>query len=72
VPPTVPATARILAALGPRMLQLARGPLRFMTGRGGGYAANLRRMGFGEDEIARLSDGHAKATPGPHQGAARV
>ena len=106
VPPTVPATARILAALGPRMLQLARqraagaypfmvtpdytararsllgqdatlvvgqlavldtdperarelarGPLRFMTGRGGGYAANLRRMGFGEDEIARLSDG---------------
>jgi probable F420-dependent oxidoreductase len=104
-PPSVPATARILAALGPRMLRLARdrtagaypfmvtpdytararsllgedatlvvgqfaivdtdparardlarGPLRFMTARGGGYAANLRRMGFGEDEIAQLSD----------------
>ncbi len=105
VPPTVPAAARVLAALGPRMLQLARdrsagaypflitpeytaqarsllgddstlvvgqfvtvetdpeqarelarGPLRFLTARGGGYAANLRRMGFAEDEIAQLSD----------------
>ena len=105
VPPTVPASARVLAALGPRMLQLAReraagaypflvtpdytaearsrlgddaalvigqfvvvetdpdrarelarGPLRFMTARGGGYAANLRRMGFAEDDIARLSE----------------
>jgi hypothetical protein len=34
----------------------ARGPLGLMTGRGGGYAANLRRMGFAEDEIAQLSD----------------
>jgi probable F420-dependent oxidoreductase len=105
VPPTVPAAARILAALGPRMLQLARdraagaypllvtpdytararsllgpgaalvvgqfviiepdpeqaralarGPLGSMTARGGGYAANLRRMGFAEAEIAQLSD----------------
>jgi probable F420-dependent oxidoreductase len=105
VPPTVPVAARILAALGPRMLQLARdraagaysllvtpdytaqarsllgrdatlvvgqfvivepdpeqarararGPLGLMTGRGGGYAANLHRMGFAEDEIAQLSD----------------
>jgi probable F420-dependent oxidoreductase len=92
VPPTVPAAARILAALGPRMLQLARdraagaypllgpdaalvvgqfviiepdpeqaralarGPLGSMTARGGGYAANLRRMGFAEDEIAQLSN----------------
>src|SRR5262245_39983173 len=105
VPPTVPAAARILAALGPRMLRLAcdraagaypllvtpdytaqarsllgpdaalvvgqfvviepdpeharalaRGPLGSMTARGGGYAANLRRMGFAEDEIAQLSD----------------
>jgi probable F420-dependent oxidoreductase len=101
----VPVAARILAALGPRMLQLARdraagaypllvtpdytaqarsllgqdaalvvgqfvilepdpeqarararGPLGLMTGRGGGYAANLHRMGFAEDEIAQLSD----------------
>jgi hypothetical protein len=29
---------------------------RFMTVRGGGYAANLRRMGFAADEIAELSD----------------
>jgi probable F420-dependent oxidoreductase len=105
VPPTVPAAARILAALGPRMLQLARdraagaypllvtpdytaqarsllgpdaalvvgqfviiepdpeqaralarGPLGSMTAPGGGYAANLRRMGFAEDEIAQLSN----------------
>jgi len=106
VPPTVPAAARVLAALGPRMLQLARdraagaypllvtpdytararslvgddavlvvgqfvildadperaralarGPLGFMTaGAGSGYAANLRRMGFAEEEIAQLSD----------------
>jgi probable F420-dependent oxidoreductase len=105
VPPTVPAGARILAALGPRMLRLARdraagaypllvtpdytaqarsllgqdaalvvgqfvivepdpeqaraharGPLRLMTARGGGYAAHLGRMGFAEDEIAQLSD----------------
>jgi probable F420-dependent oxidoreductase len=105
VPPTVPAAARVLAALGPRMLrlardraagaypllvtpdytaqarsllgedsalvvgqfviiepdperarELARGPLGFMTARGGGYAANLHRMGFAEDEIAQLSD----------------
>jgi probable F420-dependent oxidoreductase len=105
-PPTVPAAARVLAALGPRMLQLAReraagaypllvtpeytararsllggdaalvvgqfvvvdpdpqraralarGPLGPMTaGAGSGYAANLRRMGFAEEEIARLSD----------------
>jgi probable F420-dependent oxidoreductase len=103
--PTVPPSARILAALGPRMLQLARdraaggypllvtpdytararsllgqdgtlvvgqfvvvetdpdrarqagrGPLRFMTRPGSGYAANLRRMGFGDDEISGLSD----------------
>ena len=105
VPQTVPVAARILAALGPRMLRLARdrtagaysllvtpdftaqarsllgqdavlvvgqfvivepdpeqarararGPLGLMTARGGGYAANLRRMGFAEDEIAQLSD----------------
>ena len=105
VPPTVPATARVLAALGPRMLRLARErsagaypfmvtpgytararsllgedatlvvgqlavvetdperarelgrePLRFMTGRGGPYADSMRRMGFGDDEIDRLSD----------------
>jgi probable F420-dependent oxidoreductase len=105
VPPTVPVAARILAALGPRMLQLARdraagaypllvtpdytaqarsllgrdaalvvgqfviiepdpeearararGPLGLMTARGGGYAANLRRMGFAQDEITQLSD----------------
>jgi probable F420-dependent oxidoreductase len=105
VAPTVPAGARVLAALGPRMLQLARdraagaypllvtpdytararsllgedsalvvgqfvvvepdperarglarGPLRFLTARGGGYAVNLRRMGFADDEIAELSD----------------
>jgi probable F420-dependent oxidoreductase len=34
----------------------ARGLLGLMTGRGGGYAANLHRMGFAEDEIAQLSD----------------
>ena len=105
VPPTVPVAARILAALGPRMLglardraagaypllltpdytaqarsllgpdatlvvgqfviiepdpeqarALARGPLGSMTARGGGYAANLGRMGFAEDEIAQLSN----------------
>lgn len=106
VPPTVPASARVLAALGPRMLQLAReraagaypllvtpdytararwllgedaalvvaqfvvvdadperaralarGPLGSMTaGAGSGYAANLRRMGFAEEEVAQLSD----------------
>ncbi len=104
VPPTVPAAARVLAALGPRMLELARdraagaypflvtpdytararsllgddralvvgqlvvlendpeqarelarAPLRFLA-RLGGYAANLRRMGFAEDEITQLSD----------------
>jgi probable F420-dependent oxidoreductase len=103
--PTLPPGARILAALGPRMLELARdraagaypllvtpdytararsllgrdatlvvgqfvvvetdpgrareagrGPLRFMTRPGSGYAANLRRMGFADDEIAGLSD----------------
>jgi probable F420-dependent oxidoreductase len=105
VPPTVPATARVLAAIGPRMLrlarersagaypvmvtpdytaqarsllgqdatlvvgqlavverdpararELARRPLRFMTGRGGPYVDSLRRMGFGDDDIAQLSD----------------
>jgi probable F420-dependent oxidoreductase len=106
VPPTVPAAARVLAALGPRMLRLAReraagaypllvtpdytararwllggdatlvvgqfvivdadperaralarGPLGSMTaGAGSGYAANLRRMGFAEEEIAQVSD----------------
>jgi probable F420-dependent oxidoreductase len=105
VPPTLPVGARVLAALGPRMLDLARdrsagaypllvtpdytaearsrlgedaalivgqfvviepdrerarerarGLLGPMTARGGGYAANLRRMGFAEDEVARLSD----------------
>lgn len=105
VPQTVPVAARILAALGPRMLGLARdraagaypllltpdytaqarsllgqdavlvvgqfvivepdpaqarararGLLSSMTARGGGYVANLRRMGFAEDEIAQLSD----------------
>jgi probable F420-dependent oxidoreductase len=104
VPPRVPAASRVLAALGPRMLELARdraagaypflvtpgytaqarallgedvalvvgqfaavepdprrarelarGRLRFMT-TAGGYAANLRRMGFSEDEIAQLAD----------------
>jgi probable F420-dependent oxidoreductase len=35
---------------------LARGLLGSMTARGGGYAANLGRMGFAEDEIAQLSD----------------
>ena len=34
----------------------ARGPLQSMTGRGGGYTANLHRMGFAQDEIAQLSD----------------
>jgi probable F420-dependent oxidoreductase len=106
VPPTVPAAARVLAALGPRMLQLAReraagaypllvtpgytaracsllgqdaalvvgqfvvldpdperaralarGPLGLMTaGAGSGYAANLRRMGFAEEEVTQVSD----------------
>jgi probable F420-dependent oxidoreductase len=105
VPPTVPTRARILAALGPRMLRLARdrsagaypllvtpdytararsllgddavlvvqqfvvletdhdkardlarASLGFMTARGGGYAANLQRMRFSDDEIAQLSD----------------
>ena len=105
MPPTVPRAARVLAALGARMLQLARdraagaypfmvtpaytaqarsllgddaalvvgqfvivetdperarelarGPLWFMTARGGGYAANLRRMGFSDEEITQLSD----------------
>jgi probable F420-dependent oxidoreductase len=106
VPPTVPAGARVLAALGPRMLRLAReraagaypllvtpeytaqarsllgqeaalvvgefvvvdpdpqraralarGPLGPMTaGAGSGYAANLLRMGFAQEEIAQLSD----------------
>jgi probable F420-dependent oxidoreductase len=106
VHPTVPPAVRVLAALGPRMLQLAReraagaypllvtpeytaearsllgedaalvvgqfvivdedperaralarGPLGSMTaGLGSGYAANLRRMGFGEEEIAQVSD----------------
>jgi probable F420-dependent oxidoreductase len=105
-PPSVPAAARVLAALGPRVLQLAREraagaypllvtpeytararsllgedaalivgqfvivdpdpqraralarePLGPMTARpGSGYAANLRRMGFAEEEIAQLSD----------------
>jgi probable F420-dependent oxidoreductase len=103
---TVPEAARVLAALGPRMLQLARDraagaysllvtpehtararsllgrdavlvvgqfvivdsdperaralarePLGPMTARAGsGYAANLRRIGFAEEEIAQLSD----------------
>jgi probable F420-dependent oxidoreductase len=101
----VPVTARVLAAIGPRMLrlarersagaypfmitpdytaqaravlgqdvslavgqlavverdprrarELARGPLRFLTGRGGPYADSLRRIGFADDEIAALSD----------------
>jgi probable F420-dependent oxidoreductase len=105
VAPTVPAVARVLAALRPRMLQLAReraagaypllvtpgytararsllgedaapvvgqfvildpdpertralarGPLGFMTRAGSGYAANLRRMGFAEEEVAQVSD----------------
>jgi probable F420-dependent oxidoreductase len=105
ISPTLPVAARILAALGPRMLLLARdraagaypllvtpdytaqarlllgdypalvvgqfvivepdperarvlarGPLRFMSTSSGGYAANLRRMGFSQDEIAHLSD----------------
>jgi probable F420-dependent oxidoreductase len=105
ISPTLPVGARILAALGPRMLllardraagaypllvtpdytararlllgdasalvvgqfvivepdaegarALARGALRFMTTPSGGYAANLRRMGFTQDEIAHLSD----------------
>ncbi|HYY80994.1 MAG TPA: TIGR03620 family F420-dependent LLM class oxidoreductase [Actinomycetes bacterium] len=104
VPPRVPAASRVLAALGPRMLELARdraagaysflvtpgytaqarallgehvalvvgqfaavepdprrarelarGRLRFLS-TAGGYAANLRRMGFSEDEIAQLAD----------------
>jgi probable F420-dependent oxidoreductase len=104
-PPAVPEAARVLAALGPRMLHLARdraagaypllvtpdytaqarsllgedaalvvgqfvivepnperartlarGLLRLMTAPGGGYAANLHRMGFTEDEITQLSD----------------
>lgn len=102
--PPVPAGARILSALGPRMLELARdraagaipllvtpeytarareilgveatlavmeyvvldddprrardtvrGPAGFLT-RVGGYPANLRRMGFGDEDIAGLSD----------------
>jgi probable F420-dependent oxidoreductase len=102
--PTVPAGARVLAALGPRMLrlardraagaypivvtpdytaqarsllggdaalavgqfvavepdpgrarELARGTLGFLT-RSPSYRANLRRQGFAEDEVARLSD----------------
>jgi probable F420-dependent oxidoreductase len=101
---SVPATARVLAALGPRMLDLARdraagalpvlvtprytaearrrlgddttlaidqlvvvetdpgtaratarGPLGFL-GRVPAYRANFRRMGFSDDEIARLAD----------------
>jgi probable F420-dependent oxidoreductase len=104
VPPTVPATARVMAALGPRMLQLARdraagafpflvtpdytakarsqlgddtalvvgqfvavesdphraralarGPLRFLT-TAPAYLANIKRMGYAEDEITQLSD----------------
>ncbi|HWD03219.1 MAG TPA: TIGR03620 family F420-dependent LLM class oxidoreductase [Amycolatopsis sp.] len=101
----VPASARVLSALGPRMLELARdrataaypflvtpdyvasarellgpdrglavlttvvadpdpararetvrgGSLRFLAGVPG-YAANFRRMGFGSDDIADLSD----------------
>ncbi|MQA77169.1 MAG: TIGR03620 family F420-dependent LLM class oxidoreductase [Streptosporangiales bacterium] len=104
--PPVPADRRILAALGPRKLQLARdrfagavvllvtpaftadarralghdstlvvdqmvvldtdpararetarGPLRFLVGGGvRGYAENIRRMGFADDEISDLSD----------------
>lgn len=102
--PPVPAGSRILSALGPRMLELARdraagaipllvtpeytarareilggeatlaimeyvvldddprrardtvrGPAGFLT-RVGGYPANLRRMGFAEEDIAGLSD----------------
>jgi probable F420-dependent oxidoreductase len=105
VAPAVPADARVLAALGPRMLQLARdraagaypylvtpaytaqarsllggdatliagqvvaleadpeaargsarGMLGFLTGRGGGYADNLQRMGFSAGEVAELPD----------------
>jgi probable F420-dependent oxidoreductase len=104
VAPTVPAATRVLAALGPRMLglardraagaypflvtpgytaqarsllgedtalvvgqfvvvepdpqrarELARGRLRFLT-TAGGYAANLRRMGFSDEEVAQLTD----------------
>lgn len=104
--PQVPAGRRILAALGPRKLALARdrcagavpllvtpaytadarrvlgqdstlvvdqmvvldddpaaaretarGPLRFLLGGGiGGYPENVRRMGFGGDDLAELSD----------------
>jgi probable F420-dependent oxidoreductase len=39
-----------------RARELGRGPLRFLTGRGGPYADSMRRMGFDDDEIARLSD----------------
>ena len=40
-----------------RARALARGPLGFMTaGAGSGYAANLHRMGFAEEEIAQVSD----------------
>ncbi|GAA4723052.1 putative F420-dependent oxidoreductase, MSMEG_4141 family [Promicromonospora umidemergens] len=102
----VPAARRLIAALGPRKLELAReraagaitmlvtpgytewarsvlgpdatlvvqqlvvldsdvdsarrtvrGPLSFLLGPGvGGYAANMRRMGFGDDDITGLSD----------------
>jgi hypothetical protein len=45
-----------------RARALARGPLGFMTaGAGSGYAANLRHMGFAEEEIARVSD--RRSTP---------
>ncbi|HTF53494.1 MAG TPA: TIGR03620 family F420-dependent LLM class oxidoreductase [Pseudonocardia sp.] len=104
--PPVPADRRILAALGPRKLALARdrcagavpllvtpaytadarrvlgqdstlvidqlvvldtdpttaretarGPLRFLVGGGiGGYAENIRRMGFSGEDISELSD----------------
>lgn len=40
-----------------RARQTARGPLSFLLGPGvGGYAANLRRMGFGDRDISGLSD----------------
>jgi probable F420-dependent oxidoreductase len=104
--PPVPASRRVLAALGPRKLALARdrcagavpllvtpaytadarrvlgqdstlvvdqlvvldtdpataretarGPLRFLVGGGiGGYAQNIRRMGFSGDDLSELSD----------------
>jgi lactam utilization protein B len=38
-----------------RARQTVRAPLGFLLGVGG-YAANMRRMGFGDDDIAAMSD----------------